>query len=87
MRWDFWLAFGLIAQALFFFRFLIQWLVSERRGMSVIPITFWYLSLGGSLMLLSYAIHIKDPVFILGQATGFIVYLRNLTLIYRKNVS
>lgn len=81
----FWLIFGLIAQSFFFSRFLLQWVVSERRGMSVIPVGFWYLSLFGSLMLLSYAIHIRDFVFILGQTTGTIVYLRNLMLIYRRN--
>jgi lipid-A-disaccharide synthase-like uncharacterized protein len=81
----FWIVFGVIAQSFFFSRFLLQWIVSERRGMSVIPNAFWYLSLFGSLMLLSYAVHIKDPVFILGQTTGTIVYLRNLMLIYRQN--
>ena len=79
-----WLLFGLVGQAAFFLRFLVQWVASERKGESVIPIYFWYLSLIGSLILLAYAIFRRDPVFILGQCTGFIVYLRNLMLIYRK---
>jgi len=79
-----WLTIGFIAQLLFFLRFLIQWIVSERKGESVIPIQFWYLSLVGGIMLLAYAVWRKDPVFILGQCLGTIVYLRNLTLIYRK---
>jgi lipid-A-disaccharide synthase-like uncharacterized protein len=77
-----WLGIGLLGQALFSMRFLVQWLRSERAGRSVVPIAFWYLSLGGGLLLLSYAIHRRDPVFILGQLTGVIVYLRNLQLIY-----
>jgi len=87
MRWDFWIALGLVAQLLFFSRFLIQWMVSERRGMSVVPPAFWYLSLGGSFLLLAYAVHIKDPIFILGQATGSVVYIRNLVLIARSNAA
>ncbi len=65
-------------------RFLVQWVASERKGESIIPIYFWYLSLIGSMILLAYAIFRRDPVFILGQSTGFIVYTRNLMLIYRK---
>ncbi|HEY7482583.1 MAG TPA: lipid-A-disaccharide synthase N-terminal domain-containing protein [Gemmatimonadales bacterium] len=77
-----WLGIGFLGQALFSMRFLVQWLRSERAGRSVVPIAFWYLSLGGGLLLLSYAIHRRDPVFILGQGTGVIVYLRNLHLIH-----
>jgi lipid-A-disaccharide synthase-like uncharacterized protein len=80
---DFWLILGFSAQALFGFRFLVQWIASEKQKKSVIPIYFWYLSLAGGLLLLLYAIHIKDPVFILGQSTGVFIYLRNLTLIYK----
>ncbi|RLA80620.1 MAG: hypothetical protein DRG36_03040 [Deltaproteobacteria bacterium] len=65
-------------------RFLVQWIVSERKKRSVIPIYFWYLSLAGGLTLLIYAIHIKDPVFIVGQSTGAFIYIRNLMLIYRE---
>lgn len=77
---SFWLIVGFAGQALFFGRFLIQWIVSERRGRSIIPLAFWYLSLGGGLLLLAYAISIGDPVFILGQTVGSFVYVRNLIL-------
>ena len=80
MNVDLWLVLGLGAQALFSARFLVQWIVSERRRQSVIPRSFWYLSLAGSALLLIYAIHRRDPVFILGQAGGFVVYTRNLVL-------
>lgn len=78
-----WLVIGFLGQALFFARFFVQWLASERARKSVIPRAFWYLSLGGGAVLLAYAIHRRDPVFILGQATGFLIYTRNLWLIYR----
>jgi lipid-A-disaccharide synthase-like uncharacterized protein len=74
---------GFIAQAMFFGRFLVQWIASERCGRTVIPISFWYLSLIGSLGLLFYAIVKADPVFILGQMLGSVVYIRNLMLTYR----
>jgi lipid-A-disaccharide synthase-like uncharacterized protein len=80
---SFWLLLGFFAQFLFFSRFLVQWIVSERRGASTIPVSFWYLSLAGGILLFSYAVHIKDPVFVLGQACGLIVYVRNLMLIGR----
>lgn len=82
--WNVWVVIGLAGQALFSARFLYQWIASEKRKESVIPLGFWYLSLGGSLVLLSYAIHRRDPVFILGQAFGSFVYIRNLVLIARK---
>ena len=69
---------------MFSMRFIIQWLVSEKKKQSVIPIQFWYFSLLGSLTLLLYAIHQRDAVFILGQSLGTFIYIRNLTLIYRK---
>jgi lipid-A-disaccharide synthase-like uncharacterized protein len=78
-----WLVIGFIGQALFFGRFFVQWLASERRRQSVVPRSFWYLSLAGGAVLLSYAIHRRDPVFILGQATGFLIYTRNLWFIHR----
>ena len=62
---DFWLILGFVAQGLFSARFLMQWFASERAGRSVVPLTFWYLSLSGSALLLLYAIHRRDPVFIL----------------------
>ena len=78
------LIIGFTGQALFTGRFVVQWLHSERKKESVIPILFWYFSIGGSLLLLCYAIHKKDPVFILGQSFGLIVYFRNLQFIFRK---
>ena len=73
-----WLAIGFVGQAFFFSRFLVQWIASERAGRSVIPMAFWYLSLGGGVTLFVYALHIGDPVFILGQSCGAFIYLRNL---------
>jgi lipid-A-disaccharide synthase-like uncharacterized protein len=81
-----WLIIGFFGQVLFSARFLVQWLVSEHRKQSVMPIAFWFLSIGGSLVLLSYAIHRKDPVFILGQSMGFLIYTRNLILIRRNRL-
>ena len=78
-----WVGVGLVGQAIFSARFIVQWIVSERRKRSVIPISFWFLSMAGSLILLTYAIHRQDPVFILGQAGGMLVYSRNLWLILR----
>ena len=79
-----WLMIGFAGQALFSARFLLQWLTSEREGRSVVPTAFWYFSIGGSLTLLVYAIHRLDPVFIAGQATGLMIYFRNLYFIYRE---
>jgi len=81
---DFWIILGLAFQGAFTARFLVQWVASERQGKSVIPISFWYLSLFGSAGLLLYAVVRADPVFILGQSLGSIVYIRNLVLIYRE---
>jgi lipid-A-disaccharide synthase-like uncharacterized protein len=75
---------GLAGQCLFFSRFLVQWIVSERRGESHVPLVFWYLSIGGGVMLLIYALWQRDPVITLGQSVGLIVYVRNLSLIRRK---
>ncbi|QPJ65842.1 MAG: lipid A biosynthesis protein [Candidatus Nitrohelix vancouverensis] len=79
-----WLAVGFMGQALFGARFIIQWIVSEKKGESTIPIAFWYCSIGGSLVLLAYALHRADPVFIVGQSLGSVIYIRNLVLIDRK---
>ena len=79
------LTIGFIGQGLFASRFIIQWIYSEKKGESYIPIIFWYLSIFGGLGLLTYAIFRKDPVIIIGQSFGIIIYLRNLFLIYRKN--
>ena len=82
-----WLAVGFAGQALFTARFLLQWLQSERARRSVIPMAFWYLSLVGGMTLLVYALHRRDPVFILGQAAGAIVYIRNIVLVLRERRS
>lgn len=76
-----WLAIGFGGQALFSMRFLVQWVASERRGRSIVPLAFWYFSIAGGLTLLAYAIYREDPVFIVGQAAGLFIYLRNLQLI------
>jgi lipid-A-disaccharide synthase-like uncharacterized protein len=81
---DFWLIFGLFGQLCFTMRFVVQWIASEKRKESIIPVSFWAFSLAGSMVLLIYAIYRKDPVFILGQAFGFTVYIRNLQLIFKK---
>ena len=73
-----WLIIGFLGQACFTSRFVVQWLASEKLKKSVIPVTFWYLSLIGGGILLIYALYRSDPVFILGQATGIFIYLRNL---------
>lgn len=75
---------GLAGQTLFFSRFLVQWIASEKQQASVVPLSFWYLSIGGGLLLLLYALWRKDPVITLGQAIGLLVYGRNLMLIYRQ---
>lgn len=76
-----WVGLGLFGQLLFSARFIVQWIASERKKRSVIPVSFWYFSLGGSALLLAYAVYRKDPVFILGQSAGAVVYVRNLWLI------
>ena len=81
---DPWVLFGFGAQFLFFLRFFIQWVASERRGKSYIPVIFWWFSLGGGSMLFVYACQLGDPVFIAGQGLGCLIYIRNLMLIYRK---
>ena len=81
-----WVAVGLLGQVLFAGRMLVQWLVSERRGRSVIPVAFWWMSLLGASMLLVYFLWRKDVVGVLGQTTGWIIYMRNLWLIYRRSL-
>ncbi len=78
-----WEIVGYLGQSLFFVRFLIQWIVSEKKKESVVPLSFWFCSLGGSLMALYYSIHIQDPVFIVGMSISFLIASRNLILIYR----
>lgn len=80
----FWLAIGFVGQAVFTGRFLVQWIASERAGRSVVPMLFWFMSIAGSLLLLVYAVHRRDPVFMLGQSAGLLVYFRNIHLIRRE---
>jgi len=79
-----WVGIGLGGQLMFGARFIVQWLASEKAKRSVVPIGFWYLSIAGSLILLAYAIHRHDPVFIIGQSTGTLIYARNLQLLSRQ---
>ncbi|MGE0725240.1 MAG: lipid-A-disaccharide synthase N-terminal domain-containing protein [Alphaproteobacteria bacterium] len=79
-----WLVIGFAGQALFSARFLVQWISSERSRRSVIPIAFWWFSIGGGITLLAYAIHREDPVFIAGQAGGLLIYARNLWFIHKE---
>jgi lipid-A-disaccharide synthase-like uncharacterized protein len=79
-----WLIIGFVGQTAFAARFLVQWIYSEKYRRSVIPIAFWYLSLAGGVILFSYAVQRRDPVFIVGQCTGVFIYARNLHFIYRE---
>ncbi len=79
-----WLVIGFTGQLLFSMRFLVQWMASEKARKSVMPVAFWYFSIGGGLTLLIYAIHRQDPVFIAGQAGGLAIYLRNLYFVYKE---
>lgn len=82
VQFDGWVALGFVAQFAFTMRFLVQWIASEKVGRSVIPVAFWFFSIGGGALLLIYAIKRKDPVFIAGQALGLLIYFRNLMLIF-----
>ena len=77
-----WIAIGLFGQIFFFCRFLVQWIASEKAKRSIIPLSFWYMSIVGGMIVLAYSIYRKDPVFILGQSFGIFVYARNLWLIH-----
>jgi lipid-A-disaccharide synthase-like uncharacterized protein len=79
-----WLVVGFLGQGLFSTRFILQWIASERAKKSVVPQAFWWFSLLGGVTLLTYAVHRRDPVFILGQAAGLIVYVRNLHFVRRE---
>lgn len=83
---NFFIIFGLIGQFLFSLRFIVQWIASERARKSVIPFSFWIFSLGGSSLLLIYAIYRKDPVFILGQAPNVLIYSRNIYLLKKEKL-
>ena len=84
MEWDFWIVIGFAAQAMFSLRFIVQWIATEKRRESYLPNMFWYFSVAGGAILLTYAIHRKDPVFIIGQASGLFVYLRNIYFVHQK---
>jgi lipid-A-disaccharide synthase-like uncharacterized protein len=81
---DWWIALGFVAQGLFTMRFAVQWIASERAGRSVVPMAFWVFSIGGGILLLIYALHRRDPVFIAGQGLGVFIYLRNLQFVLRE---
>jgi lipid-A-disaccharide synthase-like uncharacterized protein len=78
-----WLIVGFGAQALFGARMIVQWWISERRGASVVPLCFWYMSLAGGMLMLAYAIWLRDPVVMTGQGLGLFVYFRNIALALR----
>ena len=78
IKFDGWVILGFVAQGFFTMRFVVQWIASERARKSVIPVAFWFFSIGGGVLLFGYALYIRDPVFILGQGFGVFVYARNL---------
>jgi len=84
-----WLGIGLIAQLMFSMRFIVQWLASERARRSIVPDTFWYFSVVGGAMLFAYAVYRLDPVFMLGQGMGLVIYARNIYFIrgHNKNLA
>jgi lipid-A-disaccharide synthase-like uncharacterized protein len=84
-QFDAWILLGFVAQAMFTMRFVVQWIASERAKRSVVPVAFWFFSLGGGTLLLVYAIQRQDPVFIAGQGLGLIIYIRNLWLIANEH--
>jgi lipid-A-disaccharide synthase-like uncharacterized protein len=83
-KFDFWLMFGILAQMTFAARFLVQWIASERAKASVVPLSFWFLSIAGGLMTLIYGLVKREPIIIMGQALSTFIYLRNVVLIFRK---
>jgi lipid-A-disaccharide synthase-like uncharacterized protein len=80
-QFDGWVVLGFVAQGVFTMRFVVQWIASERARKSVIPVAFWFFSIGGGTLLLAYALYRRDPVFIAGQALGLVVYFRNVYFI------
>lgn len=83
-NFDFWMLFGLAAQAMFMMRFVVQWMASERVGRSIVPIAFWFFSIAGGVMLFVYGVIKKEPIIILGQGLGLLIYFRNLWLIFKE---
>jgi lipid-A-disaccharide synthase-like uncharacterized protein len=86
-KFDFWLAFGLVAQLSFGARFIVQWIASERAGKSVVPLAFWFFSIGGGFMTLIYGLVKREPVIIIGQLLSNIIYVRNLMLIFKHHAT
>ena len=84
VRFDGWAALGFLAQGLFSARFLVQWIASERARRSIIPIAFWWFSIGGGILLFIYSLHRRDPVFIVGQGGGLLIYVRNVMFVLRQ---
>ena len=78
---DGWILVGFLGQGIFGTRFLVQWISSEKKRRSYVPVAFWYISILGGTVLFLYAMHIKDPVFTVGQGLGLVIYFRNLMLI------
>ncbi len=84
-KFDFWLAFGLVAQLAFAARFLVQWIMSERAGKSVVPMAFWFFSVAGGTMTLIYGLVKREPIIIFGQLLSNIIYVRNIMLIWKNH--
>src|ERR1700751_4072531 len=84
-KFDFWLAFGLVAQLAFAERFLVQWIMSERAGKSLVPMVFWFFSLVGGTMTLIYCLVKREPIIIFGQLLSNIIYVRNIMLIWKNH--
>jgi lipid-A-disaccharide synthase-like uncharacterized protein len=84
LQLNWWVLLGYVGQSLFAMRFIVQWVASERVGRSVIPVAFWFFSIGGGVLLFVYSLYIRDPVFIIGQGLGLFVYLRNLYFVFRE---
>lgn len=82
-----WVGIGFFAQFMFMMRFVVQWIASEKAKESILPVAFWYFSIAGGVLLLAYAIHRRDPVFMFGQALGLLIYFRNIFLIRGKRAA
>jgi len=79
-----WLGVGFFGQFIFFLRFVLQWIASEKNKEVVIPVGFWYLSIAGTIIILVYSIHIKDIVFTTAQVLSLFIYARNLMLVHKN---
>lgn len=79
-----WIIFGFFAQFVFFMRFVVQWYVSEKRGESVVPMSFWYISIAGTLLIIVYSYHVNDIVFFVANVLSLAIYFRNITLANRS---